>query len=287
MIMASRLSRGGYDIECIDLEKRHRFDFLATRHNVAFEIECKTTSPDKGRKIHRRNLHLLSYELVPITKQLVNAGGGHVIRLIIPDRLEKNKPQLENLEKIVTSAVRDGTALSNVGQAEYEAVKIDYWPRPDELEITARELLEKSFGRARSRHVIARMSPRHGLVAIGVESKKPDTVVQTLADDAKAAADQCTGDRPALITIQLVEITPDELTTLGQTMSGIQHIVHEIFKDDNRAHVDSITFTLPPIVSPHQLLGGKVLSGNERIFYNPSPKMPSDAVRGFFKLPIS
>jgi hypothetical protein len=287
MTMASRLSRSGYDLECIDLEGQGRFDFLAAKQDVAFEIECKTTSPDKGRKIHRRNLNLLNQELLPIAKQLVNSGGGHVLRLVIPDRLERNKSELVNLKNIVTSAVRDGASLSHVGEAEYQAIKIDHWPEPDGLESGARELLEKSYGSAGNRHVIARLSPRHGLLAIGVESKKPDIMVEMLAADAKAAADQCSRDRPALIMIQLVDITPDELTMLSQTTSGTQYIVHEIFKDARRAHIRAIIFTLPATITPHQLLWGNTVSGVERVFYNPSPKFPDDAVRELFRPPVS
>jgi hypothetical protein len=285
--MASRLSRSGYDLECIDLEGQGRFDFLATKQDVAFEIEYKTTSPDKGRKIHRKNLNLLSQELFLIAKQLVDSGGGHVVRLVIPDRLERNKSELVDLKNIVTLAVRDGASSSHVGETEYHAIKIDHWPEPDGLENCARELLKKSYGTASNRHVIAHLSPRYGLLAIGVESKKPDIMVETLAADAKAASDQCSGDRPAVILIQLVEITPDELATLSQTRSGIQYIVHEIFKDNRRSHIHAIAFTLPATISPHQLLWGNTVSGVERVFYNPSPKFPADAVRELFRPPIS
>jgi hypothetical protein len=73
---------------------------------------------------------------------------------------------------------------------------------------------------------------------------------------------------------------------LSQTRSGIQFIVHEIFKDDRRAHIDAILFTLPATIAPHQLLWGNVVSGVERVFYNPSPKFPGDAVRELFRPPI-
>jgi hypothetical protein len=53
MTMASRLSRSGYDLECVDLERQGRFDFLATKHKIAFEMECKTTSPDNPTKVAR------------------------------------------------------------------------------------------------------------------------------------------------------------------------------------------------------------------------------------------
>jgi hypothetical protein len=245
MTMASRLSRSGYDLECIDLEcidreGQRRCDFLAVKGDMAFEIECKTTSPDKGRKIHRKNLNLLSYELLPVAKQLLDSGGSHVLRLTIPDRLEKNRSELVNLRNIVTLAVRDGASLSHVGEAQYQVIKMERWPEPDRLESAARELLEKVYGSAGNRHIIAHLSPRYGLLAIGVESQRPDTVVETLADDIKDAADQCSRDRPAVIMIQLVEITPEELSELSQTRSGIQYIVHQIFKDDKRSHVNAI-----------------------------------------------
>ena len=287
MTMASHLSREGYDIECVDLENKGRFDFLAKKHDIQFEMECKTTSSDKGRKIHRKELHLLSYELLPITTKLVNSGGGHALRLIIPDRLERNKKQLGNLKDIAISAVRDGTAESDVGQAEYKAINVVHWPEPDHgLEIAARELLAKLFRDAGNRHVIAQLSPSRGFAAIGVESKKSDTVVDELANDAKAAADQCTGGRPALVMIQLMEITPDELAMLSQTRSGIQYVAHAVFKDDKRTHIDSVIFSLPPVISPLGI-GGNVLSGVVRVIHNPSPKMPSDAARGLFGLPVS
>jgi hypothetical protein len=287
MTMASRLSRSSYDLDFIDLEGKNRFDLLATKHNVAFEIECKTTSPDKGRKIHRKNLNLLSYELLPIAKHVVNSGGGHALRLIIPDRLERNKSELANLKHMVALAVRDGASLSHAGEAQYQAIKIEHWPKPDSLESSAHELLEKVFGSARNRHIIAHLSPGYGFLAIGVESQRPDIVVETLAADVKAAADQCSRDRPAVIMIQLVEITPEELSTLSQTRSGIQYAVHQIFKDDKRAHVNAITFTLPTTMEPHRLLWGNVVSGVERVFHNLAPKFPGDAVRELFRPPIS
>jgi hypothetical protein len=108
------------------------------------------------------------------------------LRLVIPDRLERNKSELVKLKDIVTLAVRDGTSLSNVGEAEYRAIKIDDWPEPDGLESGARELLEKLYGSAGNRHIIAHLSPKHGLLAIGVESKKPDIVVEMVVCGVRA-----------------------------------------------------------------------------------------------------
>jgi hypothetical protein len=278
MNIAAHLVWKGYDVECVDLEGREkkRFDFLARKDGIEFEIECKTTSPDKGRKIHRKQFNQLSYELLPITKKLVDAGGGHVIRLTIPDRLETNKKLLAELQSIVASSVSGATELSKVGRAEYKALNMDHWPEPHESESATREFLNNLFGTG-NRHVLWHLRPEQGFVAIGVESEKPDAMPDALAQDAKAAADQCTGNRPALITIQLVDITPDELAILRQTSSGIQFVAHQVFKNDKRSHVDSVVFSLPPVISSQQL------SGTVAVLNNPSPKIPSNDARGLFR----
>lgn len=112
MNIAAHLVREGYDIDCVDLEGNGRFDFLAMKNGIEFEVECKTTSPDKGREIHRKQFNRLSYELLPITTKLVNASGCHVLRLTIRDRLGTSKTQLAELRNLVASAVSGATTLS-------------------------------------------------------------------------------------------------------------------------------------------------------------------------------
>jgi hypothetical protein len=274
--IAAHLSWKGYDVECVDLEGKGRFEFLASKNGAEFEIECKTTSPDKGRKIHRKDFNNLTYDLLPVTKDLVEAGGCHVIRLIIPDRLQANKQQIGAFKGVVSLSISNGSAITPAGRSEYKLVTTDRWPEPDELERVGRELSDVFFG-AGNRHVVWHYRPNHGFVVIGAESEKPDSVSQSLADDAKAAAEQCTGRRPALVTIQLFEITAKELDELRQTSSGIQFVAHEVFKNQQRSHVDSIVFSLPPTSASNQL------TGTVAVLHNPSPKIPSDHARSLFR----
>src|SRR5260370_4791614 len=52
--IATHLMQKGWDVEFIDYSGAGRFDLLARKKDVEVEVECKTTSGDTGRKIHRQ-----------------------------------------------------------------------------------------------------------------------------------------------------------------------------------------------------------------------------------------
>jgi hypothetical protein len=190
---------------------------------------------------------------------------------------------LDEFRSLASLAVSDGTASGKIGRAEYKAAQIDHWPLLHEAsEMIARDFLERLLG-VGNRHVVWHYRPGLGVALIAAESEKPDTVLDAIADDAKAAADQCTGNRPALIMMQLTDIAPDDLKTLLQTRSGIHYIAHQVFKNAKRSHVDCIGFSLPASVGDN--LFATEIAGTATILHNPSPKMPpSDDIRGLFRV---
>jgi hypothetical protein len=121
------------------------------------------------------------------------------------------------------------------------------------------------------------------IVAVMITSSKADTVVDTIADEAKEAADQCSGTRPALITLHLVDqISRSDLQTMLKTPSGLHEIAHAVFKDTGRLHVDSIAFTVPQILRTDGH-GAKWLSGDMVAIYNPQPRFPCAEIRSIFR----
>jgi hypothetical protein len=128
MAMAAHLVNAGYDIDPIDLEGKGRFDFLAVKDQIGFEMECKTTSPDKGRQIHRKEFNRLTHDLLSITTKLVNAGRYHIVRLIIPDRLQTSRTKLIEFKNLVSAAVNKGYASTEIGRAEYRVMNVEHWP---------------------------------------------------------------------------------------------------------------------------------------------------------------
>jgi hypothetical protein len=70
--IAMHLMHKAWDIDFIDYSGAARFDLLARKNAVEIEIECKSTSGDTGRKIHRQEVNRLADVLLPTTDQLAD-----------------------------------------------------------------------------------------------------------------------------------------------------------------------------------------------------------------------
>ena len=99
--IATHLMQKGWDVEFIDYSGAGRFDLLARQEAVEVEVECKTTSGDTGRKIHRQEVNRLSDLLLTVTRQLADEGGCHRILVTIPDRLGKSTQELSCIASVV------------------------------------------------------------------------------------------------------------------------------------------------------------------------------------------
>jgi hypothetical protein len=116
-------------------------------------------------------------------------------------------------------------------------------------------------------------------------SKKTDSVVDTISEQAKEAAAQCSGTRPALIALHLVDqISRADLQTMLHTPNGLHTITHAVFKGTSRLHVDSIAFTLPQVRQNYQA-GARWLSGDLVVLDNPQPRFPCAEIRSIFRGP--
>jgi hypothetical protein len=116
-----------------------------------------------------------------------------------------------------------------------------------------------------------------------IRSAKADSVAKAIADAAKEAADQCSGTRPALVALHLIdEISRPELQAILKTPNGLHAATHAVFKGGTRRHVDSIAFTVPASFRPYGP-GAKRLSGDLIVLNNPEPLFPCDEVRSVFR----
>src|SRR5258705_12403985 len=104
--MATHLIQKEWDVKFIDYSGAGRFDLLATQKGVEVEVECKTTSGDTGRKIHRQEVNRLADLLLPITRQVADERGCHRILITIPDRIGKSTQELSNIASTVAVAVQ-------------------------------------------------------------------------------------------------------------------------------------------------------------------------------------
>jgi hypothetical protein len=121
------------------------------------------------------------------------------------------------------------------------------------------------------------------LVALAVGSEKVDKAVDAVVRQAKQAADQCTGTRPTILALQLVDMSSDTSTELVNSNSPLYNVVHQLFGDGRRDHVNFITFMtqqfpgaraqLPTIIHTHGTAGA---------IMNPHPTFAAEDLKSIF-----
>jgi hypothetical protein len=280
--IATHLMGSGWDVAFADYEGLGRFDFLARRNATEIEIECKTTSVDGGRKIRRQEVNRLGDLILPTTKALSQTAGCHRLTVTVPDRLDKSNEVLDGIASLI------GTAAANMENVSGALARVDYvlddvtaWPEPGR-DAGFHEFYERQFG-VQNGHILFSGKRNHSVVAILFKSDKPDAVVETIAAQAKEAAKQCSGTRPAIIALHLVDlVSQDELQSLLTGPSGIHTIAHEVFKSAQRKHVDTVSFTLPQNVKATGD-GAKWLSGDMIALFNPEPQFACPEARLLFR----
>jgi hypothetical protein len=280
--IATHLMQKGWDVDFVDYSGVARFDFLARQGAAEIEVECKTTSNDTGRKIHRQEVNRLADLLLPVRQQLAEYRGCHRVLITVPDRLGKSNHELSSIASTVSAAVKQGGASSDLVRVDHTFEALDSWPEPDRDPEAALSFFEERFG-LRNSHLLFHGRSGFSVVAVMITSAKADSVVDTISDQAKEAAAQCSGTRPALIALHLVDqISRADLQTMLHTPNGLQTITLAVFKGTNRLHVDSIAFTVPQIRRNDQA-GARWLSGDLVILSNPQPRFPCAEIRSIFR----
>jgi len=172
-------------------------------------------------------------------------------------------------------------ACNDLVHVDYTFDNLVLWPQPGRDD-GAREFFERRFGIANS-NLLFHGRSSFSIVVVAIKSSKADKVVDAISEEAKYAADQCSGTRPALLAIHLVDdIGRAELQELLTNRSGLHAITHSVFKDDRRLHVDSVIFTVPQATHIDSF-GATRLSGHAVGLYNPRPKFACPEVRSIFR----
>jgi hypothetical protein len=271
----------GWDVEFVDYSGAGRFDLLARRGNTEVEVECKTTSGNTGRKAHRQEVNRLADLLLPIAQQLADEAGCHRILITVPDRLGKSSQELSGIASLArTAAQQKASASSDIVQVDYTFDGLEPWPEPDDPHFLA--FFEQRF-RIQNANIMFLGRAHYSVVAIMIRSTRPDSVVKALSAEAKEAADQCSGTRPALIALHLIDqISRSDLKAMLKTSNALHTITHEVFKSGKRLHVDSIAFTVPA-VGWTDGLGARRFSGDLIMLNNPEPRFPCAEIRSIFQ----
>jgi hypothetical protein len=82
--------------------------------------------------------------------------------------------------------------------------------------------------------------------------------------------------------MQLVDMSTQALWNAVHSPSGLYDIASSVFADGKRGHINSIVFTIPPVIERGVLAGAAEATGPVGIIPNPKPAYPSAVVSTLF-----
>ncbi len=125
MFVLQNLMVRDFDVSLVDLEGIENFDFLASKDGIDIEIECKHISADIGRKIPTAHFETFCNKIKTILDEYKDDNSlGTIIKIIIPDRLEKSDHQLNSLKERLEQFLK--SSRSSVDFDGYRIEKISF-----------------------------------------------------------------------------------------------------------------------------------------------------------------
>jgi hypothetical protein len=219
--IATHFVRRGYSISWPEMDKFGNFDLMV--HGVGpygLEVECKSASVDKGRKIHKRDAlvfnHLVGQKLEGIAQRL---NSGLAVVLTVPDRLPAAFLDRQRLAERVGRAVLVGKSVGvdggcDVRLSEFDIARYPGLGPPESSQV--RQYIDDITGtRNRQAMILGRRSA--GALVFVVQSRQEDTFLRYVFNSVRdAARNQLSAKRAGIVLVGLEGISADELVRTAQ-----------------------------------------------------------------------
>jgi hypothetical protein len=219
--IATHFVRRGHSISWPEMEGSGRFDLRV--HGVGpdgLEVECKSASDNKGRKIHRRDAlafhHMIRQKLERMANRL---NSGLAVVLTVSDRLPVAFRARQQLAEAVAQAVLAGKSISFAEESDVRLSEFDVARYPElgpPMSPQVRKDIDQITGtRNREAMLLGRKSA--GALVFVVQSRQEDTVLRYVFDSvSEAAKKQLSGKRGGIVFVGLEGISADELVLTAQ-----------------------------------------------------------------------
>ena len=221
LAIATHFLRRGQTVSWPEITGGGTFDLLIDdAGHGGLEVECKSVSNDKGRKIHRREMidfvHLLTPTLVPVIRR---HGKGLFAVLTVPGRLPTLYKQRVQLAKDLTSSVSrfqdavlsDGTAI-RIG--EFDSSGIDDALLRDQSRLRA--FTEAVTGTSQ-REAVVIGDRSGGTLALVVQSALDDELLKATFDTlSRAARQQLSRNRAGLVVAAFAGLNVTQMLSIAQ-----------------------------------------------------------------------
>lgn len=293
---ATHFVRRGHDVVWPEMSGLGTFDLLVENiGDAVLEIECKSISDDKGRRVHRRDVlefyNSISPHLKPIQKGLTT---GLSVVLTVPGRLPTRFKDRKALAKRTSQQILAGRSAKFDDGSAIKISEFDVTCLGNLVNGLRRDILRAAIDdvtATSNRDALIIGARTGGVLALAAQSAADDTLMDSTFNTLSTAAKkQFTGTRPAIFIVGLNGLNGEELLSIAhQDLDPAQHptllrrAVSKFLSGQGRDHVVGVGFLSRSAFLP--MSNATVDSGGTAYFF---PKREStywhDDFSGLFSL---
>lgn len=262
IMVATHFVLRGHSIIWPEMERVGTFDLLVKDLGTnGLEIECKSVSGDKGRKIHRREA-LEFHQLVKPQLQTVSLSlqTGVAVVLTVPGRLPTLFQQKKDLAKYVIGSVLTAQNIvledgSDIRVSEFDMTTLRGVRTKGNPVITKTAIDQITATKNRESMILGN---DNGAIVFVLQSRQDDTVLQCVFDTvSESAKSQVSKSRAALFLIGLHGMEAEGLLSIAmqdndpkQPPTALRVAVSNFLSKQNRDHVVGVGFLSGSALNP-------------------------------------
>lgn len=273
LLAATHFTRRGHRVTWPKTNKEGTLDLLVEDLGFSgLEVECKSISENKGRRIHRRDaLEFWGSLWADVEGVARNLRSGLAVVLTVPHRLPDDVAERASLARQVVERILAGSGASlgcgvDLRIGNFDPARINAAVRSGSAEFRA--VLGEVTGTT-NREAVLFGTPAGGLLVLVMQSAVDDDVLgQVFATLTESASRQFTGTRGGMFWVVLQGIDADELLSVHeqdadptQGPTALRRGVSRFLSVDAPGHVVGVVFAsrsgLLPIVNGGTDSGGR------------------------------
>jgi hypothetical protein len=272
LIAATHFTKRGHSISWPEMDGNGTMDLVVDGLGPSgLEVECKSISEDKGRKIHKREAiefyHLLAPKLNAIGN---NLRVGLAVALTVDGRLPTAFKDRKQMVKTVVENLLAGRAISAIAGGHLAVSEFDLRLLgeigAEGMPVITRAAIDQITNtKNRQAMVVGRKSG--GAVVFVIQSANDDELLPYVFDALARSADrQLSKTRAGLFFVGLHGIEADRLVAVAeqdidpdQPPTALRQNVSNFLRGQSRDHVVSVAFISRSGMGPDE--GGHVASG--------------------------
>lgn len=291
--VATHFARRGYKVEWPEILDKGTFDLLVTDlTGASLEIECKSVSADKGRRVHRHEAltfhNLLWPELAAIRK---NLRSGLAVVLTVPGRLPSRHGDRLALARRVRQQINLGQSArfedgSDIRISEFDVKCLGDLSK-DRAPVSVRPVIDKVTATQNREGLVLGTAAGGALVFVVQSAENDDLLDTTFETLSQAAKRQLTGMRPGILVAGFDSLEAEQLLSIAQQDRDPQKVptalalkVSKFLSAQHRDHLVGVAFLSRGAIFPE--IDGSSDSGVAYYFTNSKSSRWNESFSGLF-----